>query len=297
MVKPAKQEKVIEIIGPTNIVSVIGADTYFGSHMIKHLVSAGQMVYGFSQQKCFSFGLDPIVVSGEEKATVEPAPIISDWLFVCVDPSIGFDKYVKWMRAFCKEMIRKEYWGKICFLSFGSICRSECDAPITEDSFVSPRTELDLSLATAENMLSVMRSSKKNAAETAIVRINQAVRKIIAGEEIEFPNHFAKRSFTHISDICDSIIKIMSAKFFSDITNIPGEILSIQELVKIISEHFDFKRAIADSPYDDQDFFLGDQHLSDALFKETVSYNRKYTLRKWLKEVTKQQGIKFQELV
>ena len=314
MVKPAKQEKVIEIIGPTNIVSVIGADTYFGSHMIKHLVSAGQMVYGFSQQKCFSFDLNPIVVSGEKKATVEPAPIISDWLFVCVDPSIGFDKYVKWMRAFCKEMIKKEYWGKICFLSFGSICRSECDAPITEDSFVSPRTELDLSLATAENMLSVMRSSKKNAAETAIVRIgvpygnetgsndsrcfvNQAVRKIIAGEEIELPNHFAKRSFTHISDICDSIIKIMSAKFFSDITNIPGEILSIQELVKIFSEHFDFKRAIADSPYDDQDFFLGDQHLSDALFKETVSYNRKYTLKKWLKEVTKQQGIKYQELV
>ena len=88
----------------------------------------------------------------------------------------------------------------------------------------------------------------------------------------------------------------MSAKFFSDITNIPGEVLSVQELVKILSEHFDFKREIADSPYDDQDFFLGDQHLSDALFKETVSYNRKYTLRKWLKEVTKQQ-MKCRELV
>ena len=91
-------------------------------------------------------------------------------------------------------------------------------------------------------MLSVMRSNIKNAAEPAIVRIgvpygnetgsddsccfvNQAVRKTIAGEEIGLPNHFAKRSFTHISDICDSIIKIMSAKFFSDITNIPGEVL------------------------------------------------------------------------
>ena len=89
----------------------------------------------------------------------------------------------------------------------------------------------------------------------------------------------------------------MSAKFFSDITNIPGEVLSIQELVKIFSEYFDFKKAITDSPYDDQDFFLGDQHLSDALFKETVSYNRKYTLRQWLKEVTKQQGIKRPEPV
>ena len=119
----------------------------------------------------------------------------------------------------------------------------------------------------------------------------------MAGEEIELPNHFAKRSFTHISDICDSIIKIMSAKFFSDITNIPGEVLSIRELIKILSEYFDLKRAIADSPYNDQDFFLGDQHLSDVLFKETVSYKRKYTLRKWLKELTKQQGIKCQEMV
>ena len=314
MIDTSEHNKIIEITGSTNIVSVIGADTYFGSHMIKHLASANQMVYGFSQEKHFSFEQEPIIVSGLEKATVEPAPIISDWLFVCVDPRIGFDKYVKWMHAFCKEMIKKEYWGKICFLSLGSICRSECDAPITEDSLVSPRTELDLSLATAENMLSVMRSNIKNAAEPAIVRIgvpygnetgsddsccfvNQAVRKIIAGEEIELPNHFAKRSFTHISDICDSIIKIMSAKFFSDITNIPGEVLSIQELVKIFSEHFDFKRAIADCPYDDQDFFLGDQHLSDALFKETVSCNRKYTLRKWLKEMTKQQGMKCWELV
>lgn len=314
MIDTSEQNKIIEIRGATNIVSVIGADTYFGSHMIKHLVSAGQMVYGFSQQKSFSFELEPIIVSSMGKASVEPAPIISDWLFVCVDPRIGFDKYVKWMRTFCKEMIKKEYWGKICFLSLGSICRSECDAPITEDSFVSPRTELDLSLATAENMLSVMRSNKKNAAETAIIRIgvpygnetgsedsccfiNQAVKKIIAGEEIKLPNHFAKRSFTHISDICDSIIKIMSAKFFSDITNIPGEVLSIQELVKIFSEYFDFKRAIADSPYDDQDFFLGDQHLSDTLFKETVSYNRKYSLKKWLKELAKQQGMKCQKLV
>ena len=232
--------------------SVIGADTYFGTHMVKHLASANQMVYGFSQQKHFSFDLDPIVVSGSEKATVEPAPVISDWLFVCVDPRMGFDRYVKWMRAFCKEMIKKEFWGKICFLSFGSICRSECDEPISEDSFVSPRTELDLSLATAENLLSVMRSNKKNAAETAVIRIgvpygnetgsedsgcfiNQAVRRIIAGEEIGLPNHFAKRSFTHISDICDSIIGIMSAKFFSDITNIPGEVLSIRELVRIVT--------------------------------------------------------------
>lgn len=314
MVKQAKQEKVIEITGPTNIVSVIGADTYFGSHMVSHLVSANRMVYGFTQQKPFSFKQNPIIVLESRKAVVEPDPIVSDCLFVCIDPSIGFDKYVKWMRGFCKEIITKEFWGRICFLSYGSICRSRCDDPISEDTIVSPRTEYDLSLATAENLLEVMRNNRRNMAEVTVVRIgvpygnetdaddsfvfvNQAVKKAISGESIELPVHQAKRSFTHISDICDSIIKVMSLKFCPELVNIPGEVLSICDLVNVLTESFGVKRESVYDFYNDQDFFLGDQHLSDALFKETVSYNMKYTLRKWLEELTKQQDMKCRELV
>ena len=314
MVKQEKQEKAIEITGPTNIVSVLGADTYCGSHMVSHLVSANRMVYGFTQQKPFSFKQNPSIVLGSEKAVVEPDPIVSDCMFVCIDPSIGFDKYVKWMRGFCKEIISKEFWGRICFLSSGSICRSMCDDPISEDTIVSPRTEFDLSLATAENLLEVMRNNRKNMAEVKVVRIgvpygnetdaddsfffvNQAVKKAISGESIELPVHQAKRSFTHISDICDSIIKVMSLKFCPELVNIPGEVLSIRDLVNVLTESFGVKRESVYDFYNDQDFFLGDQHLSDALFKETVSYSRKYSLRKWLKELTKQQGMKCRELV
>ena len=314
MVKQAKQEKVIEITGPTNIVSVIGADTYFGSHMVNHLVSANRMVYGFTQQEPFSFKQNPSIVLKSEKAVLEPDPIVSDCLFVCIDPSIGFDKYVKWMRGFCKEIITKEFWGRICFLSSGSICRSRCDDPISEDTIVSPRTEYDLSLATAENLLEVMRNNRRNMAEVTVVRIgvpygnetdaddsfvfvNQAVKKAFSGESIELPVHQAKRSFTHISDICDSIIKVMSLKFCPELINIPGEVLSIRDLVNVLTESFGVKRESVYDFYNDQDFFLGDQHLSDALFKETVSYNMKYTLRKWLEELTKQQDMKCRELV
>lgn len=306
MVKPAKKEKVIEITGPTNIVSVIGADTYFGSHMVKHLASANHMVYGFTQQKPFSFKQNPTIVSGSEKAVVEPDPIVSDCLFVCVDPSIGFDKYVKWMRGFCKEIIAKEFWGRICFLSSGGICRSRCDEPISEDTIVSPRTEMDLSLATAENLLEVMRNNRRNLAEVTVVRIgvpygnetgvddsgfflNQTVKKAIAGETIELPAHQAKRSFTHISDICDSIIKVMSLKICPELINIPGEDLMIRDLVNVLTESFDVKRESAYGLYNEQDFFLGDQHLSDELFNQTVSYSRKYSLKKWLNGLKKQQ--------
>ena len=314
MIDTSEHNKIIEITGSTNIVSVIGADTYFGSHMIRHLVSAGKMVYGFTQKKPFSFKQNPSSVLESEKAVVEPDPIVSDCLFVCIDPCIGFDKYVKWMRGFCKEIVTKEFWGRICFLSSGSICRSRCDDPISEDTIVSPRTEFDLSLATAENLLEVMRNNRRNMAEVTVVRIgvpygnetdaddsfifvNQAVKKAISGESIGLPVHQAKRSFTHISDICDSIIKVMSLKFCPELVNIPGEVLSIRDLVNVLTESFGVKRESVYDFYNDKDFFLGDQHLSDALFKETVSYNRKYTLRKWLKEITKQQGIKSQELV
>jgi len=314
MVKPAKQENVIEITGPTNIVSVIGADTYYGSHMVSHLASANRMVYGFSQQKPFSFKQNPIIISGLEKAVIEPAPIVSDCLFICIDPNMGFDKYVKWMRAFCKEIIAKEYWGRICFLSLGSICRSECDEPISEDTVVSPRTELDLSLATAENILEVLKSNEKNLAETTIVRIgvpygnetgvddtcsfvNHTVKKAMIGEKVGLPIHKAKRSFIHISDICDSIIKIMSLKYCPDLINIPGEVLTIHDLVTVFSEFFDIKRESVYCPYNDQDFFLGDQHLSATLFNQTVSYKRRYSMNKWLNELMKQQKMKQNELV
>ena len=42
MVELSEQVKIIQITGPMNIVSVIGADTYFGTHMMKHLASANQ---------------------------------------------------------------------------------------------------------------------------------------------------------------------------------------------------------------------------------------------------------------
>ena len=89
----------------------------------------------------------------------------------------------------------------------------------------------------------------------------------------------------------------MSLKFCPELVNIPGEVLSIRDMVNMLTESFGVKRESVYDFYNDQDFFLGDQHLSDALFKETVSYNRKYTLRKWLKELTKQQDMKCRELV
>ena len=81
----------------------------------------------------------------------------------------------------------------------------------------------------------------------------------------------------------------MSLKFCPELVNIPGDILSIHDLVNVLSESFNVKRELAYGLYNDQDFFLGDQHLSDELFNQTVSYSRKYSLKKWLNGLKKQQ--------
>lgn len=58
MVAPSKKtsirrtewEEVLHVIpAKSGIISVVGADTRLGAHMIKHLSEAGKTVYGFSQ--------------------------------------------------------------------------------------------------------------------------------------------------------------------------------------------------------------------------------------------------------
>ena len=57
----------IVITSPTKIITVYGADSYFGAHMVKHLDHTDQMVYGFSQNKDLNLDEEPMLVQGREK--------------------------------------------------------------------------------------------------------------------------------------------------------------------------------------------------------------------------------------
>ena len=49
------QIEYLEIGEKTNVVSVIGADTYLGSHMVEHLYQDGKCVWGFRDSDEFDF--------------------------------------------------------------------------------------------------------------------------------------------------------------------------------------------------------------------------------------------------
>lgn len=59
--------EIIEVTGSTQSVSVVGADTFFGAHLINCLCQNGLMVRGFSQQDLFHFSAELIVESGKKQ--------------------------------------------------------------------------------------------------------------------------------------------------------------------------------------------------------------------------------------
>ena len=76
---------------------------------------------------------------------------------------------------------------------------------------------------------------------------------------------------------CESIINLMSLEFLPDIINTPGENLSLSDICDKIAKRFN-----ATPKANDQDFFSGDQHLSDELFKTQCDYVRKINFEEWL---------------
>ena len=155
----------------TGIVSVIGADTCLGAHMVKQLNEAGKTVYGFTQEKDFKFALKPI---SEHEVTVldyPPHPILSDWLVVCIDPRIEFEKYTSKIRNLCSYLYRKKYRGDLLFFSSTEICQPGEDGILPT---VAPRTEKDLNLATAENILNVMLYKPGNEVLPHIIRLGDS---------------------------------------------------------------------------------------------------------------------------
>ena len=182
MVAPSKKasikrtdwEEVLHVIpAKSGIISVIGADTCLGAHMVKQLSEAGKTVYGFSQEKDFKFSLKPISIHEVLGLGFPPHPILSDWLVVCIDPTIEFEAYTLKIRNLCKHLFVKKYSGDLLFFSSTEICQPG-ENGVSEESPVAPRTEKGLNLATAENILNVMLYKHGNEVLPHVMRLRDS---------------------------------------------------------------------------------------------------------------------------
>jgi hypothetical protein len=179
----------------TGIVSVIGADTYLGVHMVKELIEARKTVYGFTQEKDFKFSLKPISEHEVTGLDYPPHPILSDWLVICIDPRIEFEKYTSKIRNLSNYLYRKKYRGDLLFFSSAEICQPGEDGFLTT---IAPRTEKDLNLATAENILNVMLYKPGNEVLPHVVRLGDS----------------------EIDEACTKTVEMMESDFCPDIAAI-----------------------------------------------------------------------------
>ena len=207
----------------TGIVSVIGADTVLGAQMVKHLCEAGKTVYGFSQEKDFKFSLKPISEHEAPGLDYPPHPILSDWLVVCLDPQMGFEKYTSRIRNLCNYLYRKKHRGDLLFFSSNEIRtttqphmpsgnsistsgRPSSTATATEpliESAVSPHSDTILSLATAEQILNAMLYRPGNEVFPHILRLTEAKCPATSGTEHDpdMPN---------LTTTCTKALELMS---------------------------------------------------------------------------------------
>ena len=192
--KAGREVLYFDVPEKTGIVSVIGADTALGTRMVKHLCEAGKTVYGFTQEKDFKFSLKPIFEHEAVGLDYPPHSILSDWLVLCIDPRMGFEKYTSRFRHLCNYLFRKKYRGDILLFSSTEICQPG-EYGITEESLVAPRTEVGLCLATAENILNVMLYKDGNEVLPHVLRLGN----------------------TGFDEACKKAIKLMSMEFCPDL--------------------------------------------------------------------------------
>lgn len=290
------------VSSPRAIFTVLGADTYLGAHMVKHLRENDRMVCCVAQNEDFDCGIEPLCINELNKVSHGVQVVETQWLVVCIDPGIGFEKYTSKIKKLCDNLVAKEFTGNICFFSSATICQSGPE-PISEETLVFPRTEQDLALATGENLLAVLSCSPHGYASPHIMRIgvpygNETgitetigfVNEIIKAAErnynftIKKPSG-AMRTLTHISDICESALQLMCLEFCPPLVNIPGEMKTIADVAGLVAQKFgvEFEEKGLSS-HDEQDYYAGDQHLSAEYFNNTVKYDRKYIFEQWLNE-------------
>ncbi len=271
---------------------VIGSDTYWGTHLVRHCRETGMRVFEYTQEA--DFHIEP------EAGEIEPEDAVSGcWVFICIEPELGFERYTAAVRKICGALAAGKYAGDVCLLSSASLCMPEPDCRITENTVVCPRNEHDLALATGENLLNVlagdgyvtphiMRTGVPYGSEIQHTGefgpVNRMTAQARKAQDIKIPMvGEAKRSLTHISDICRAVISLVNADYCPPLINIPGEEITFEEIGTAIADKYGVSfRECGLSSHSSKDFFIGDQELSPEYFNETVDFSPRHTFRQWL---------------
>jgi len=284
-------------------VFLVGADTYLGGHLAKYFLRSGVQVAGCGlQEKLFG---ELAAVQYFATAYNDNWDFISDshydWVLLCHDPRDGQKKHLGILESLIEYLRHFNEIPRLCYPSTFSVCESS-NGIITERSRVVPKSELDLTIAFAELLLSSQPYRFEKKIQTYILRlgdvygdelgmgnmpglINFYYELARAGEKIPlYGLGLQKRTIINIADVCRLIIDYLNLDFQPQLVNFPGENIRVVEIANLIAKHYNvdgyleiLQRANCFcNPYG------GDQKLSFQRLRSIMPIKLTETFAQWL---------------
>lgn len=287
----------------TDRIYIIGADSFLGIHFAMHWFAHDHAVDGCGKsQSAVSF-------PGQYSVSDYRGWNIPDknysWLMLCHDPRTGYEEHIALIRSLCEYLLLDKRSIRICYLSSAAICASSGRA-IRETTGISPHNALEVTIASAEHWLQAYCCQSDGRLLPFIFRlgdiygnelgiapacgglVNRYIRDAIAEKTLSIPGlGNTYRSLSHIGDVCEAVIQLMTTDVPPHCVNIPGERYSMIDIAVAVSERFGNEISMSDGNEfgDDYSPCGGHRNLSGSLFKKIVNFTPTHSFKKWLTSV------------
>lgn len=292
-----------EIPQRSNTVYIVGVDTYLGGHLAKSFLDSGIRVFG-----CGDSHILPGVLSNVKYTVTDYSgnwDFIAvdkyDWIIICHDPRKGRKCHLLVIESLVEYLRTKNMGTRLCYPSSSSICK-EVHGKITEESPLCPRSELGLTIASAEIFLQSIAYSRISPLYSYILRFGD-----IYGDNIGLSNlpglvnHYIEeaqqkrvvsmyglgleqKTITNVQDVCRLTLQYLNLDFQPKLINLPGEKITIAEITAIIAKKFGVEiqqipLQISDDIFDP---YGGNQVLSVREIKSVMKYRLNIKFEPWV---------------
>lgn len=292
---------------------VIGANGYLARHLVKAAILKNIEVLACSSK---DFSIDGhqnyLRINITDPKSIEKLDFSADVVFVfagLTGTTIGFSRYEEYVRVNLIGLLnlldairKKNRFIRIVFPSSRLVYQGKENELLREDSEKQPKTIYALTKQAGESALEMYRNAfglnytiyricvpygNLLGNEYSYGTIGFMLEKARSGEPITlFGDGRQKRTFTHVSDICDAILEsCLSEKTQNQIFNIGGETFSLREIAEMIAEKHSV--SVIFKEWNKLDFAIesGDTIFDSSKLDAILTHKRKFSFQKWLKSI------------
>ena len=293
---------------------VFGSNGYLGRNLVKLLNDDKD----YDSLKCFDIhdhsfdsGLNYHSLDLRNTSALGEIDLKVDYIFLfsgLTGTWVGFDNFndfidinEKGLLVILEEIRRQESKAKVIFPSTRLVYKGNEKDFIKEEDEKEPKTIYAVNKLACEHILRIYESVFD--IDFTVFRIcipygnlvdggqSYGTMKFFLDEAINkgritlFGNGGQKRTFSHVEDICFSILEVIKNKHSNgNIFNIGGENMSLFELATLISNKYKSEIVCSDWPINALKIESGSTAFDSSKLDTLVKRNRIHTIKNWLKE-------------